>query len=406
MTPSSRPAGEDVRSIARMLLSQRMEDLTDAALARLMKQEPAYAALSMDPDARRVGMRNTLELALLRLAGEPIPPLPQRASTEVGRERAVQGFPLTALMHSFQLDLRILWEAVLEEGRARGISSDSTFLDGLIRVWEATDANTVEVVDSYRRTERELASQRDELRSRAFERLVLDSDQDPSAVTNAVTLLGLPTDLPVLVLVADGVPAASPDLQRCRDGMKRSNTPFHLGWLGEELVGLFVIGRRGDEVVHDTLRPLADWRCGVVTVADLSNTARGVRLARAASRGVSQPGIHPLTTHWIEAFATAGDELSAALARTLLPTLLEASDHEALLETLRAFLRCGSVAEVAAQAYLHRNTVRNRLRTIEERTGSDLALPRDVAALTIALAWLDSPSGQARWHVGAAHHRS
>jgi hypothetical protein len=404
MVPS-RSGREHVRSIARQLLAERLEDLTDAALARLMKQEPAYAALSMDPDVRRAGMRSTLELALLRLAEDSLPPLAQRASTEVGRQRAAQGFPLTALMHSFQLDLRILWEAVLEEGRARGISSDPGFLDGLIRVWEATDANTVEVLDSYRRTERELASHRDELRSRAFERLIVDSEQDPSAVTNASSLLGLPSDVAVLVLVADGVPAASPNLQRCRDSMKRSNTPFHLGWVGEELVGIFVVGRRRDELVDKDLRPLSEWRCGIATVADLSSTSRGVRLARAAGRGFTGPGIYPLRAHWVEALATANDELSGTLARTLLPALLEAGDREALLDTLRAYLRVGSVAEVAAQTYLHRNTVRNRLKLVEERTGLDLSIPRDIAALTLALGWLDSPSGRARWNTGPAHHR-
>ncbi|MDT0264591.1 helix-turn-helix domain-containing protein [Jatrophihabitans lederbergiae] len=94
--------------------------------------------------------------------------------------------------------------------------------------------------------------------------------------------------------------------------------------------------------------------------------------------------------------ATANDELGSALARSLLPTLLSSPDAEALLETLRTYLQVGSVSDVADQTYRHRNTIRNRLRLIEERTGLALTVPRDVAALTLALAWLDSPSGRAR----------
>lgn len=146
---------EPVRVIAQFLLDERLDELTDEALRRLMKLEPAYAALTMDADRRRRGMRSTLELALSRLAGHAVPPLERRATTEVGRERAEQGFPLAALMRSFQLDLRVLWEAVMAEGRARRISTSVDFLEGLIRVWEATDANTVEVVQAYSRTERE-----------------------------------------------------------------------------------------------------------------------------------------------------------------------------------------------------------------------------------------------------------
>jgi len=388
-------ATDAVQSIARELLADRLDELTDVALARLMKEEPAYAALTMDPQTRQAGMRRTLELALLRLAGDPVPPVGQRASTEVGRERAVQGFPLTALMHSFQLDLRVLWEAVLDEGRRRGISSETGFLDGLIRVWEATDANTVEVVDAYRRTERELASQREELRSRAFERLLLDGDKDPAAVSTASALLGLPSEAALIILVADGVPPAAPELQRCRAAMHRSNTPFHLGWIGDELIGVLVLGRR-PELVLANLAPLDQWRCGTAEVADLFQVTRGLRLARAASRGVGPAGIHPLTEHWVEAMATANDELGSALARSLLPTLLSSPDAEALLETLRTYLQVGSVSDVADQTYRHRNTIRNRLRLIEERTGLALTVPRDVAALTLALAWLDSPSGRAR----------
>lgn len=308
----------------------------------------------------------------------------------MGRERAEQGFPLDALMHSFQLDLRVLWEAVLAEGRRRGISTDDRFLDALIRVWEATDANTVEVVQAYRRTEREIAEARNELRSRVFERLIRDSDREPTSVTEASSLFNLPKDLPTLVLVGDGVDAVSIELRRCRDLLDRTSTAHHLAWVGDELVGVFVIGRRGEQVVYDSLEPLAAWRCGVARVDDLPSTALGLRLARAAIRGVTQPGLRRLEQRWVEAVATVDNDLGQAMVRDVLSGLIAAADRGSLLETLRAYLRTGSVAGVAEQTYRHRNTVRNRLRSIEELCGVDLAVPRDVALVAVALSWWDA----------------
>ncbi len=383
-----------VQSIARALLAERLDHLTDAALARLMHEEPAYAALTMDPEVRRAGMRSTLEFALSRLAGDELPPLSARVTTEVGRERAEQGFPLTALMHSFQLDLRILWEAVLEAGRARGISSDPGFLDALIRVWEATEANTVEVVEAYRRTERDLASQRGELQAHAFKRLILSSHQDPAGVADASRLLGLPVDQRVLVLVGDGVEAGSPALRQCREALKRTNAAYHLGWIADELIGVAALGRRNADDVQLAFAALECWRCGVTVVADLTLTTLGVRLARAARRGANEPGVHALGDHWLEAAATADDEVGAALARAVLTSLVRSADGVALLETLRSYLRIGSVVGVADDTYRHRNTVRNRLRTIEAHTGLDLSVPRDIATLGLAVAWWDSPSGR------------
>jgi len=389
-SPGPRRQHDHVQAIARYLLGERLDELTDGALLRLMEEEPAYAALTMDADMRRRGMRRTLELALRRVAADPVPALENRATTEVGRERAEQGFPLDALMHSFQLDLRVLWEAVLAEGRERGISANGGFLDALIRVWEATDANTVEVVQAYRRTEREIAEARNELRSRVFERLIRDSDREPTSVTEASSLFGLPTDLPTLVLVGVGVDAGSTELRRCRDLLDRSATAHHLAWVGDELVGVFVIGRRGEQAVRGSLEPLAAWRCGVARVDDLASTAPGLRLARAAIRGVTQPGLHRLEERWVEAVATVDDELGQAMVRDVISGLLAAADRDSLLETLRAYLRTGSVAGVAEQTYRHRNTVRNRLRSIEELCRVDLAIPRDVALVAVALGWWEA----------------
>ena len=70
-----------------------------------------------------------------------------------------------------------------------------------------------------------------------------------------------------------------------------------------------------------------------------------------------------------------------------LGTLAEDEDKYAdLIKTLDAFIRLhGSVNAVARDLFLHRNTVRQRLRRIAKLTGADLANSDDRLALQLAL---------------------
>lgn len=76
------------------------------------------------------------------------------------------------------------------------------------------------------------------------------------------------------------------------------------------------------------------------------------------------------------------------IAANVLGPLDELPDHEreALLDTLEAWFDHGGSAERAAQQlYVHPNTVRQRLRKLEHRTGRLVTDPRAAAELCIAL---------------------
>ena len=76
-----------------------------------------------------------------------------------------------------------------------------------------------------------------------------------------------------------------------------------------------------------------------------------------------------------------------ASSERALGTLVEDEERYAeLLKTLEAFIRLhGSVNAVARDLFLHRNTVRQRLRRIAQLTGADLANSDDRLALQLAL---------------------
>jgi sugar diacid utilization regulator len=78
-------------------------------------------------------------------------------------------------------------------------------------------------------------------------------------------------------------------------------------------------------------------------------------------------------------------DIRAFFERILGPLAAEPR-HEPLFDTLEAYLRSGGSANaVARQLFLHRNTVRHRLRRIAKLTGADLSDPDTRLALQLAI---------------------
>ena len=81
-----------------------------------------------------------------------------------------------------------------------------------------------------------------------------------------------------------------------------------------------------------------------------------------------------------------------AQSETALGELAEDEERYAdLITTLEAYIRLhGSVNAVARDLFLHRNTVRQRLRRIAQLTKTNLADPHDRLALQLALVGRDA----------------
>jgi DNA-binding PucR family transcriptional regulator len=105
----------------------------------------------------------------------------------------------------------------------------------------------------------------------------------------------------------------------------------------------------------------------------------------------SRPDREPITVFDRDVLAVAAvgaPEVMSRIAANVLGPLDDLPDHEreALLDTLEAWFDNGGSAERAAQElYVHPNTVRQRLRKLEQRTGRSVTDPRAAAELCIAL---------------------
>jgi PucR C-terminal helix-turn-helix domain len=389
-----------IRRAARRLRDDRLDELTALAVSRVKSAEPEYAQSLVSLSDLNRCMRRTLALALTRVTGDPIPGQLLTAASEVGRLRAEQGLSLPALLHSYRIDLRVIWEAIVEEGRAAGFPADDRFLECWILVWEAVEANTAEVVDAYRQAREDMSKSLEVLRERAFEKLALTGETDASAVREASKRLGLPLEARYLVVVGDDVPVDHGIVVASMARLKARGLAGYLGWVGDEFVGIVLLAGRRPEDVVSCLDTLHDWRCGATVTQSLPSVPQAVRLARAVIASLTEPGIQLLHSDWPAVLVNANEELATALADQVLGPLLALpeNDRAAVFETLEAYLQgTGSVAEVAAMTLRHRNTVRNRLQTVERVTGLSLARPQDVGALVLAMAWRRGPVGREAW---------
>jgi DNA-binding PucR family transcriptional regulator len=151
--------------------------------------------------------------------------------------------------------------------------------------------------------------------------------------------------------------------------------------------------RSGFTVVDlcDRLTELATSRVGVSgAFHDLGRVPEARHQARLASLA-SPPGSRELVRHDdqpLPVLLASSPKFSHALVnRTLGQAFsLPDADREMLLTTARAWLaHGGSTSATAHELFLHRNTVRHRLRRLEVVTGRDLAHPAQAAEVMVAL---------------------
>ncbi|MFD1211629.1 helix-turn-helix domain-containing protein [Arthrobacter sp. GCM10027362] len=370
--------------MAQSLLDHKLDQLTDLSMSRLIEDEKGYQSINL-ADLRHQ-MQRTIRLALMRLSGTPIPPSLSSAAYETGQLRAYQNLELSSVLHSFRIDLRILWEAIVKEGKALGLDASPQFLEGLVDVWEAVEANIADVVEGYRRAADRVSRRLEEIRSVAFERLLLEGERDDSIVAEASRALDFPVDGSYLCLVG-AFPAPNPDLlNRSLARLNQRNVRSHFSWGAGELVGVMLIRSSADEALRH-LDDLQRFTCGVFDVDGLKSVPKGIRLARAVIRGSDQPGIRHLRQGWTGAFASVDSELSDILAAEVLAPVesLPPTERDACFEAIAAYVASdGTIADIARITYRHRNTIRKRLQQLESVTGLDLSRPADITTISLA----------------------
>jgi hypothetical protein len=309
-----------------------------------------------------------------------------------GTKRALSGVPLPAVMTAYRIGFRFMWEQTLVTARAAAVPTDS-ILDATAQIFLAQETFNQAMSNAYRQQLTVQILEREEERSALVEALLDRQITDKHSLWEAADLLRLPTS-GLYVVVAAELPAIGklglPTIES-----KLSARDIRSAWrlLPDLQVGIVHLGGSTKATLAtlvEVLENSATARVGISSPFNqLAETSEALRFARLAATGKPSP----------ESLVAVFDDTPLAIAAVSAPTVmakirstvlrrldeLPADEQAILLNTFQAWLQAGGSAnETAAKIYCHPNTVRHRLRRIEDLTGRSLSRPTDLAELCLA----------------------
>ena len=244
-----------------------------------------------------------------------------------------------------------------------------------------------------------------------LEALVVDSiisGESSQEISSRVAALGWRADGQVAVLL--GVTPKDPDPDQIRKIARKAKADVLIGIQGRRQVVVVGLLERSNQAMQQIgllslgLEPYFGPGSLVLgpMVATVSEANRSARAALAGNSVASTTSLNQrpvLADDLLPERAIAGDQLAR---QTLLNNyyLPIADSSLELLATLRAYLECGRSLEATSKLlFVHANTVRYRLRRIQEILGEDATDPRTALVLQVALilgSITDSESGARR----------
>jgi PucR C-terminal helix-turn-helix domain len=325
------------------------------------------------------GVRRTLRRWSLFVSSGVMPPEsdfdPLREWT---RARAADGARLEDLLRSFGLAHQLGWELLRHHARA---DESDVLLELAAPLAQYVDRVSAIVTETYL-AERELLVSEEERRTRnLLDRLCagapLDAGDGELAERLGVPLEGAYT--PFAVAMPGRPPhsyaAVAARLRRggFRLAVTSSDSVVGLTWKPLELADL----GEGAQVVLAIGQPTQR--------AELAGAREEVLLLAERARRMGLLGRFETEEHLLELLLARSARLTARLrARVLAP--LAGEEHAELARTLRALIACRmDRTATSAALHIHRNTLAYRLRRIEEIADIELASPRDLACVYIAL---------------------
>ncbi|WTZ44750.1 helix-turn-helix domain-containing protein [Streptomyces sp. NBC_01390] len=373
-------------------LCPKLDALVAATAQRLVTEIEHYRTLEPE-DLRQVLSRNTAlclaHLAHLAGSGETLD-LSGPAAT--GRLRAGQGVPLPEVLRAYRLGFISVWEQLLVEAEQSGPQAQRALLHAATTFWRMSDAHCQAVTAAYRDAIAERLVETDRRRSALIAALVDGPPPGDDTAWEIANMLDFPYRGTFLVVTAETASPGPPPLPgldaKCRE--LRTGSAWR-AQPGHEMGVLSCPTRQAAQHVLEVVRATATGRVGVSPAyLQLDQTPRALRYAQVAleSLPVGAPAVRQLDdTPLTEMVMTNLETTRRAVNRILGGVLsLPETDRTTLLATARAWLDAhGSAAEASHALYCHQNTVRYRMRRLEEYLRGPLEDPKVVAELAMAL---------------------
>ena len=303
---------EHMRELSRIMLT-RVETLGEQLADRIYSRIDGYRTTPSARDNVRESCVANMTFVFHTLCADGEADLSPAEAT--GRQRAVEGIPLAAVMTAYRIGFRFMWESSVAAAREAGIPTES-ILEASARIFLSQDEFTQAMTGAYREQLTSQIMDREEERSALVEAVLLGRITDNQSLWEAADLLGLPTTGPYVVAAAE-IPAIG-KLGLPEIASKLAARDIRSAWrlLPDLQVG--VVHLRQDAtygVLVEVLRRVATARVGLSPAfVSLAETGEGLRLARLAVTG------KPSRDGWVSAFDDA--PLAISVSRSLFwPTM-------------------------------------------------------------------------------------
>ena len=376
-----------VRQLSRALLPQA-EALAVGMAERIRAEVTLYAeGQFLSGQELNASCAENLHYILGNLAGQPtVGPDVPRAT---GAQRAELGLPYATLLQAYRIGGRYIWELLVA-------AADPSVREQLLRaaadIWAVTDDLSAQVTEGYRSTLAERARRDVQVRS-ALLGTLLDGDIDVAEqLWQSAAMLKLPRTADFVVVTAECPSVGAEALPGIEQVLRRTNVVS--AWRVDRdhqdgLIGL-LRAYRVERLVVD-LQALARGRVGVSSTfsrVDEAHHARREAMLAAASASPGTTEVVRFEQRPLAVLLAGTPEGAHALARSVLGEVLDlpSADRQLVLQTARTWLAVsGSTSAAAGRLHIHRNTVRYRLRRLEQLSRRDLAEPVAAAELHVAL---------------------
>lgn len=393
--PIAPECNPELVALARELLTG-LDDFTELVVEQIRLRVPYYSSAEhlAFGDATRL-VRANVESVLQSFVSPGLPDV--SAAQSAGRQRGEQGVPLPIVMAAYRVGFHEIWTRLLERARSGGQVTSEALVEAASQIWAAHDTFSQVMADAYRdavfgemlRTEQE--------RSALVGVLLEGRITDELTSWDAADLLRLSGQGPFVVVAAEVVQLAHEALPGAETRLRLSGMSSAWRLLPDLQVGIVRLAK--ETQVHrlsDQLAKTARGRVGISPVYPrLSETSVALRLARMAL-STAAPGaveIRVFDEHPLGIAAVNASPAMDRIVRTVLGPVLDlpGEDQSVLLSTLAAWRdNGGSTESTAKQLFCHPNTVRLRLRRLENLTGRLLSDPRAAAETLLALENVES----------------
>ncbi|WP_312870260.1 PucR family transcriptional regulator [Gordonia asplenii] len=369
------------------LMNVRLGSLSRTVAETIARDVDFYASTDVVPIERITEtVRHNFEFVISGMRGdEAFDTTPARIT---GTDRASRGVPLTALMHAYRIGFQMVWREFMAVAQDNEHFSRRAVLAATERMWLGQDAFIVAMASAHR--EQTTSKILDD----AAERAALTEHLLEGRVTSQTSLweiaahLRIPTRGPYLAIAATAPTVGKQPLPGVDAKMRALDLYSAWRLLPDQQIGIVHAPSAASRAsVLELLSRIAVGRVGVsAPFAELADTAKALRYARVAVNGPGS-GVTQFDDSVLGIAAVSTPEVSLDVANTVLSKLyaLPDDDREPLFDTFRTWVDAGgNINTTAERMFVHRNTVRHRLRRIEELSGRSTTAPRELAELCLA----------------------